>query len=145
MMMALGTFQPRAEKDLAEHRGEVRGLAAIPVHHGRAVAMIRAFREEDFTRELVVRLVLPETLAQPLIEDEDALHANAVGIRTQQVGPLVRPVIGVLGAGEQAVNKHAAGCRQRGDGAVAPFSLSPFLPCFLLIRTEELPHFLRRR
>ena len=95
MMVAFGAFQACAEEELAEHRGQLRRLAAVTINHRRAIAMVAAFGQEDFTHQLVVRFVLPETLAQPLVQDENALHPDTVRVGAQQVGPFVGPVIGI--------------------------------------------------
>src|SRR3989454_11951866 len=42
MMMTPGAFEPRAEEELAEHRGEIGRLAAVAVDHCRTLAMVRA-------------------------------------------------------------------------------------------------------
>src|SRR5439155_17712532 len=108
VMMATGAFETRAEEELAEQRGQVSRLAAVTINDRGTIAMVRALGKEDFTHELVVRLVLPETLPQPLVESEHAFHADAIGVGAQQIAPLVRPVIGVLGSREEAVNQCAA-------------------------------------
>src|SRR5205807_8753099 len=82
MMVTAGAFESRAEEELAEHRREVRRFAPVAIDHRGTVAMVRALDEEDFTHELIVGLVQPETVAQPLVEREHALYAHTVGIRT---------------------------------------------------------------
>ncbi len=68
-------------------------------------AMRAPLGEHDLAHELIVRFVRAEAFAQPLIERVDALHADAVRIRAQQIGAFVRPEIGVERAGEQALDE----------------------------------------
>src|SRR5687768_16665445 len=95
MIVAAGALEPRPEEHLAEHRGALRRIPAVAVDHRRSVTMVGAFGEEDFAYELIVRLVLPEALPEPLIQRENALDTYAVRIRSHQVGPLCGPVIRV--------------------------------------------------
>ena len=97
VMMALGAFEARSEEELAEDGSEFGRFAAIAVDDRRAEAMIAAFGQEDFTHELIVRLVGAKGLAQPLVEDENTFDADAVRIRADEIGPFVGPVIGVGG------------------------------------------------
>ena len=91
--MALGALQPHPEKQLAEHRRQLGRLASVAIHHGRTIVMVAAFSGHDRARELIEGLVLAKGFSKPLIEQIDALHADAVGIRAQQIGPVVGPVI----------------------------------------------------
>src|SRR2546430_2443323 len=95
MMVAAGALEPRAKEELAEHGGEIGGFAPVAIDHRGTVAMVRALGKENFAHELIKRFVLPETFAQPLIERKHAFYAHAVGIRTEQVGPLAGPIVGV--------------------------------------------------
>src|SRR6266511_2917107 len=93
MMVALRAFQAHAEEELAEHRREFRWLTPVAIDDGRPIAMAVPFRQHDFARELVVRLVRAKALAQPLIEQVNTFYADAIRIWAQQIGPFVGPEI----------------------------------------------------
>ena len=124
MMVALGALQARAQEQLTEHRGQFGWLPAIAINHGRPGPMIRTLGEDDVPHELVIRTVGAELFANPLIQQEHALHAHAIRIRPQQVGPFVRPVVGV--------------------GGVLQNLRDPALPLPRIRIGGERPHFLRR-
>ena len=108
MMMALGALQPHPEKQLAEHRRQLRRLASVTIHHGWTIVMVAPFGRDDGARELIEGQILAEGFPQPLIEQIDALHPDAVGIRPQQVGPLVGPVIRPRGVLHQLLDPFPA-------------------------------------
>ncbi len=54
-------------------------------------------RGHDLADELVVRKVLPEGVAHPVVEVEDRFDSDPVGIRPQQVEPFIGPDIRILG------------------------------------------------
>src|SRR5262245_58941052 len=60
VMVAFCTFHAHAEEKLADHGGEFRWFPPVAINHGRTLAMIRAFGEQDFPHEPIVRFVLPE-------------------------------------------------------------------------------------
>ena len=101
VMMAFGALQAGAEEQLAEHGGELGRLPAIPVDHGGAVPVVAPFRHQDLPHELVVGQVAAESVPEPLVEEEDALDPDAVGVGAEQVGPFVGPIIGVGGIVQQ--------------------------------------------
>jgi hypothetical protein len=105
MMVATRTFETRAEEELAEQRCQVGRLAAVAINDRGPIAMVHAFAQQDFPCELIVGFVLPETVAQPLVKREYTFHPHPVRVRSQQVGPLVSPVVGEPGLREEAVNE----------------------------------------
>src|SRR5207247_575951 len=86
VMVTAGAFEPRAKEELTEHRREIGGFAPVAIDHGGTVAMVCALGKEDFTHELIIGLVQPETVAQPLVEREHAFYAHAVGVGLKQIG-----------------------------------------------------------
>src|SRR5262249_22016020 len=110
VMMTPRAFESCAKKQLAEYRREISRLAPITVNYRGAVPMVRSFREQNFTHELIVRFVLSEAVAQPLIEDKHTFHAHAIGVRAEQVSPFVSPVIRVFGPDEKTIDERAAPC-----------------------------------
>ena len=70
-----------------------------------AVAERAALRGQQLADELVVGHVAAEGVAEPGVEVVNRLDADAVRIRPQQVGPLVRPVVGILGPLQQAIDQ----------------------------------------
>ena len=95
--MAARTFETNAEKDLTHRRGEILRLPPMPKHHGRAMPVGAPAGNQQITRELIVRLVLAEAIANPLVKHVDALHTHPVGIRTEEINPRDCPVIGPRG------------------------------------------------
>src|SRR5262249_22611231 len=73
------------------------------------VAMVRTFGQQDLTHELIVGFVLVKAFTQPLVEHEHAFDSHAVRVRTQEVGPEVGPVVGILRSSEKAIDESAAG------------------------------------
>jgi hypothetical protein len=65
MVVAAGTFQPDAEEELADDRGQLRRLAAVAEEHGRAVVPGRTLRRDQLADELIVGLVAAEAVANP--------------------------------------------------------------------------------
>jgi len=51
--------------------------------------MVGSLGQEDVADELIVRFVLAEAFAQPLVEGKDAFDADAIRVGPQQVGPLL--------------------------------------------------------
>ena len=70
--------------------------------------MIAALGQENIADELVVRRVRAERFPQPLVEHVNALDPHAVRVRAKEVGPLVRPVIGVTGVLKEVLDPFAA-------------------------------------
>ena len=95
MVVALGTFKPGAQEQLAELCGQFRRIPTVAVNHGRPCPVVRPFGHKNISNKLVIRPISPERFAQPLIEQEYALHAHPIGIGPQEIGPLVGPVIGI--------------------------------------------------
>src|SRR5262245_18047028 len=60
VVVALGTFEPHAQEQLADHRRDLVRLTAVTKDDGRAVAEGATLGGEQFADELVVRLVLAE-------------------------------------------------------------------------------------
>src|SRR3954469_21294655 len=97
MMMTFRAFHPDPKKKLAEHGGELRWFAPIPINNHWTVAMIAAFGRYNFADELIVWLVLTERFAQPFIQEKDTLNADTIRIWPKQVRPFVCPIIGIAG------------------------------------------------
>src|SRR5579872_4779431 len=60
MMMALGTFQPHSQEQLADHRGDLGRLGPIAEDHRRPGAERAALGRDDLAHKLVIWLVLAE-------------------------------------------------------------------------------------
>src|SRR5947209_367014 len=105
MMMTFGAFEANAKKELADRGADLDRLGPIPEKDNRAVAPGTPLGGDQFTHKLIVRLVLAKGVPEPGIQVPDRLDAGAVGIGAEQVGPLVRPEVGVLRAFEQVINQ----------------------------------------
>jgi len=118
VVVALGAFQAHSEKNLTHRRAEFRGLGPVAEDHGRAVAERAALGGDQLADKLVIRFVLAERVAQPRVEVPHGLDAGPVRVGPKQVGPLVRPEVGVLGPLEQAVDQllPLIGARVREEG-----------------------------
>ena len=108
MMVATRAIEPNAEEDLAHHRRQFGRLTAVAEEHRRSIAEGASLRGQQFAHELVVRLVFAERFAQIGIEIVNRFDARVIRIRPQQIGPLVRPEVGVLGALQQGVDQPLA-------------------------------------
>ena len=103
-MVALGAFQSDTQEQLADDGRDFIGFAAIPEQRHRAVPPSAALGRDQFADELVVRFVLAEAVANPVVVVQHSLDADAVRIGPQQIGPFGRPVVGVLGAFQQPID-----------------------------------------
>ena len=113
MVVTLGALQSGAQEQLAELCGQFRRIPTVAVNHGRTCPMVRPFGHQDISNKLIIRPIGPERFAQPLIEQEHALHAHPIGIRPQKVGPLVGPVIGIGRMLQNRINEPLALVRRR--------------------------------
>ena len=100
--MAPRAFQARTQKDLAENLRHLVRRAFIAIHHRRAKPMRAASGSDHLTGKGVHWLVLAKRLTQPLIEHIHALESGAIRIGPHEVRPLIRPMIGVRGIGQQS-------------------------------------------
>ena len=105
VVVALGTFEPDAQEELADHRRDLFGLATVAEDRRRPLLEGAPARRDDRVHELVVRHVAAERVADPAVEVQDGLDPHAVGVRAEQVDPLVGPVVGVFGSIEQAIDQ----------------------------------------
>src|SRR4051794_32901076 len=103
MMMALGAFHSDAEEDLTNKGAGLDRLALVSKDYRGPIFMCAALGCEQFAHELIIRLVLPETVAQPEIEQVDRFHADARWIGANQIAPLNRPMIAVRRIVQQAL------------------------------------------
>ena len=114
MVVALGALEAQTEEEL---RGVfelvLRGLHLAIPSDGRVFGDV-AGRGEDFARELVVRFVAREAVANPRVEGERAAHirfgaaVDGGALVAEERAPEVGEVIRVVAAGQQAVNQHVA-------------------------------------
>src|SRR5688500_389295 len=86
MMMAFGAFHPHAEEELAEHGRQFGRFSPVTINGQWPFVVIAAFGDENLSHELIKWLVGAKRIAQPLVEKEDALDADAIRVRTQQIG-----------------------------------------------------------
>ena len=100
--MAPRAFQARTQKDLAENLRHLVRRAFITIHHRRAKPMRAAGGSDHLTGKGVHWLVLAKRLPQPLIEHIHALESGAIRIGPHEVRPLISPMIGVRGIGQQS-------------------------------------------
>src|SRR3990172_9058375 len=108
MVMALGTLQANAKKELADRCTNLNRIGTITKDDGGTVAPRAPLRRQQLADELAVRFVRPKRLAEPSVQRPDSLHAHAIRIGPQQVGPLVGPEVGVLRTIEQLVDQPLA-------------------------------------
>src|SRR6516164_3798083 len=97
VMMALGTGDAQAEKNLRQRAGPVARFGYDLVEVGRAMFGQGSLGGEDLAGKLVQRLVPGNAIANPAIEAVCALVAQDLAIHAQEVGPLERPVVGKFG------------------------------------------------
>jgi len=71
----------------------------------------RSFRSQQFLRKLVHRLVRGETIANPFVIEISLLVSQLEPVDSQQIRPLQRPIVRVLGAFEQFVHQKRASIR----------------------------------
>ena len=105
VVMALRTFEPHAEKQLADGGADLDGRRAIAIEDRRPLAKRVALRRDQLAHELVVRHVAAEGVSQPRIQIPDGLDPDSVRIGTQEIGPLVRPEVGVLGPLQKLIDE----------------------------------------
>ena len=103
-MMAFRAFEPHTEEYLSDKRGSIRGVALVAPHGNGAVLVRAALRREQLAHKLIPRRVGAELLADPVVEQQHRLHAHAGGIRTDEIAPLDRPVVGPCGVVEQMLD-----------------------------------------
>src|SRR5262249_39387285 len=98
MVMALGAGKPLTEKDLSQIIHEIVRILQFLVPDRRRAYDLVAVGRQDFTGELVVWLVLGDTVANPFMEGESAGSARVVAapLDAEHIGPLVREIVGVL-------------------------------------------------
>ena len=104
-MVAFGAVQPHTEEDLTDKGPHVRWLAFVSEHCHRPVLVRAAFRRQKLAHQLVIGQVLAEGIAQPVIQKIHRLHTDPRGIRPNQIPPLHRPVIRVVGVLQQIVHQ----------------------------------------
>ena len=80
-MMAFGAFHPNAQKDLTHKCARVRRLTFIAEERHRTISVRASLSRQQFADELIVGLVLLETVTQPQIKQVDRLYANPGRIR----------------------------------------------------------------
>ena len=108
VMVALGALEPHPEENLAYEAARLLRRAFVAEERGGTELVRAALRGEQFAHEPVIRLVLPEGVAQPLVHEEDWLHAHAGGVAPDQITPLHRPMIGPGGMLQQPVDEPVA-------------------------------------
>lgn len=108
MVVALVAVEPHGEEEVRGVLHRVLGLAEnLVVARGRVV-LVRAVGRDDFARELVVRRVVGDLLADPVAERLRALRADELAVHLEQVGPLVRPMLHVVLAAHELVHERVA-------------------------------------
>ncbi len=93
MVMALGTFESDAEKQLTDDGGEFIRSSSVAIQSDRSFAKCAALSRQQFTSKLVPRPPFPERLSNEVIVVQDCLDSDAIRIWPQQVHPFVGPVI----------------------------------------------------
>jgi hypothetical protein len=120
MMMTFGTFEADAQEQLADKRRDFLRLTAIAEQHRSPIVPRRTTGCDQLANELIVLLILAKALANPGVIGHHCLDADTIWIRPQQVGPLRRPVVGILRPLEQFFNDAVAFgvvtiCQKRAD------------------------------
>src|SRR4051812_4754799 len=95
VMMTLRALHANAKKNLADERACVRRLTFVAKNRGWPISMCAALSSQQFPHELVIRFILPETFAQPKVEEINRFDANARRIAANPVAPFHRPIISV--------------------------------------------------
>src|SRR4051794_11151720 len=104
-MMTLRALQALAQEKLRRIFHLNRSVLRLSIPDDRRMRIHIAAGGDDFTHELVVRNVVRETFANPLMEGE--VSARVLGIRAlvaQQRTPFAGKVVGVFVACEQALD-----------------------------------------
>ena len=114
VVVALGAFEPDAEEDLADDRRRFLGLSAVsPDRRRPRRGSCCPLAVRIWLDELVVGKVAAEGVANPGVEVEDGLYPDPVRVWSEQVGPLVGPVVGVLGPSRAIGRSAGRACRGR--------------------------------
>ncbi len=110
--MALGAADRQAQEGLADVFGHVLGRLAEGVEVRRPVLHAFAGGRDDLAHQLVPGRVGRHLLADPLVIGLERLGPEPRAVEHQQVGPLIRPVVGELGPGKQAFDQRIALARR---------------------------------
>ena len=113
MVVTLGALQPGPQEQLAELCGQFRRIPTVAINHRRTCPVVRPFSHQNISNKLIIRPIGPERFAQPLIEQEHALHPHPIRIGPQEVSPLVGPVIGIGRMLQNRVNEPLTLVRRR--------------------------------
>src|SRR5262249_22431624 len=105
MMVALGALHADAEEYLRRRLGEVLWRLVHEIERHRAARVQVALRQDQLAHHAIGRAVLAQRLLEPGVEAVDTLLAEHAAMGPQQIAPLDRPVIHVLGPIKQAVDQ----------------------------------------
>ena len=106
--MTLRALQPNSEEQLTHQRADFIGRPTISKKCDGTIAKRTALRGHKFTHKLITRHALSESFADPVIVIQYGFDADAVRIRSQQIHPLVRPVVREVRFFQQSLNKRRA-------------------------------------
>ncbi len=93
VMMTLGTFQSHTDKQLADECRGFIGRSSITVQGDRSVAKRAATCGDQFADKLIPRHSLMKSFTNPAVVVQNCLDADPVRVRSQQIHPLVGPVV----------------------------------------------------
>src|SRR4029078_12333450 len=110
VMVALRARDPLTQEDLRHIVGELLRRLHLLVPDDRRIAGLVAGRGEQIADESVERRVARERRADPLVERERALGPAvlATAADAEDVGPLVREIVAVLGPIQKRVDESIA-------------------------------------
>ena len=104
-MVTFRAVEPHSEEDLTDKRAGIHGLALVTENGHRTVVVRATLSGEKLAHHGVVGLVLAEAVTQPGVEQIDGLHANARGIRPDEITPFHSPMVGIVGLFQQVIHQ----------------------------------------
>ena len=105
MVVALGTPQPNAEKELRRGLTAGQGIAQRTVVVRGRIAIGASSGRDQLTCETVERFSVGDALADPAMQVQHALAVERVLFGAQQVRPLERPTAGEFRPVEKAIDQ----------------------------------------
>ena len=108
MIVALRTLETGAEEQLRRGNRARHGIAVGPIIIRRRIEIAAAAPANQFTHELIHRLVARDALTNPLVKGLHAFPIQNLLLVLQQIRPFHRPKIGELGTFEQLIHEPRA-------------------------------------
>ena len=89
---------------MTDHSNDFVRFTSVAEDRHSTVFPVAPPSREDPSNELIVGDVLSERIANPGVEAQDGFDTYAIGVRPQQIGPFVSPIVCVLGSFQERID-----------------------------------------